>query len=272
MNSHFIEDTLRLLQGAARFASTAEQRESIANSNLILFFILGRGEEGAFAKYLELFNTEALPPLFSFRTMEEADDWLRNHPEPPHGATIGAAGRLYTLAYSREINHRKLLHFPVDEGMASTKEVQDEAEEMAEAAAPPNPNQETDPSLFDYFNWTSFQLHELAQHLSSVADREAIRVAKIAFHFVMDAGEDQGFKEYLETFRAANASGARLSFPSRSEADAWLAKQPEPPSPAVVAIAGKFYSVGYNRSMRLRIMIRIPTAQELGGRVETTWA
>jgi len=79
----------------------------------------------------------------------------------------------------------------------------------------------------------------------------------------MGIGEDHGFKEYLETLRSSRTSPPLLSFSTREEAESWLAKQPEPPPPAVVAIGRDLYSVGYNRRHRLRVLLRIPMPQEL---------
>lgn len=264
MNPDLITRTLSQLQQVERYASTVEQREALENCRLILHFILGRGESAAFTDYFQGFNTAPLTPVLSFVTKEDADTWLRNHPAPPHGATIGAAGERYSLAYSRELEHRRLLRLPSEEELARMEESGEEVEESTEAELPPpHPRHGTKFKLFDFFKWTCFHLYELEKRVSSPEELEATKAARIAFEFVMGVGEYHGFEEYRETVHSSLTSRPILSFANREEADSWLAKQPEPPVPAVVSITSELYSVGYNRLRRLRVLIRIPTRQEL---------
>jgi hypothetical protein len=271
MNPDLITITLRQLQRVERYASTAEQREALENCRLILHFILGRGESAAFTDYFQGFNTAPLTPVLSFATNEDADTWLRNHPAPPHGATIGVAGERYSLAYSRELEHRRLLRLPSEEELAQMEESGEEAEEETETETetelpPPHPRHGTRFKFFDFFKWTSFHLYEMEKRISSPEELEALRAARIAFHFVMDMGEYHGFEEYRETVHSSRTSHPLLSFAAREEADSWLAKQPEPPPPAVLAIGSALYSVGYNRLRAVRVLIRIPTQKELDAR------
>ncbi|ATB29605.1 hypothetical protein [Melittangium boletus] len=267
MNTELIKSTLNLLHEVGRHASTPEQHEALENARLALYFIEGRSEAGPFADYLEKFDAESRRPLIAFETKDEADAWLRNHPAPPHGATIGAAGSLYTLAYLRELEHRKLLRVLTDKELTRTDDAEVQAEEKEDERPPPHWSHRSMFSVFGFANWSFFHLHQLEQRLSSPEEIDALRVAKLAFHFVMDVGEDHGFEEYRRTLLASRTSHPLQSFATREEADTWLATQPEPPPPAVVAIGGDLYSVGYNRLKRYRVMIRIPTQQELDPRV-----
>lgn len=260
MNPVCIKSALALLHGMERHASTAEQHDALKNSRMALHFIMERNEAGEFEGYLESFNTEPLSPVLSFATKEEADVWLRAHPAPPHGAIIGVGSSLYHVAYSRELEHRKLLPLPSQEEWAQMEEVEEEVEEELSA---PKPRHGTRFSLFDLFDKTCFHLYEMEQRMSSPEELEAIRTAKIAFHFVMDVGEHHGFEEYLDTLHSSWTSRPVQSFTTREEADSWLEKQPEPPPSAVAAIGSELYSVGYNRRRRLRVLIRIPPQQEL---------
>ena len=263
MNTELIKSILNLLQEVGRHASTPEQHEAIENARLVLYFIEGRREAGPFTDYFEKFDTEPLRPLIAFETKDEADTWLRNHPAPPHGATIGAAGSLYTLAYLREPEHRKLLRVLADKELMRTDDAEAQAEEEEEKPPPPPWSHRSVVSVFGFANWSFFHLHQLEQRLSAPEELEALRAAKIAFHFAMDVGEDHGFEEYRRTLLASRTSPPHKSFATWEEADTWLATQPEPPPPAVVAIGGDLYSVGYNRLKRYRVMIRIPTHQDL---------
>ncbi|WP_224372629.1 hypothetical protein, partial [Hyalangium versicolor] len=55
------------------------------------------------------------PPLViaAFNTREEADAWMRDHPDPPHHANILISGEYFLTAYAADANHRALLHDPV---------------------------------------------------------------------------------------------------------------------------------------------------------------
>lgn len=259
MSSELILRTLALLHGMERYASTSEHHDALANSKLILHFILARDEGGAFEAYLKAFNTEPQRALLSFTTKAEADSWLRAHPAPPHGALVGVGDALFQVAYSRELEHRKLLPLPSQKEWARMQadEEESEAEPRVHSPRPGEPL-----SLFDLFMQTTQYLHELEPRLSSPEEHEALRVAKIAFHFVMELGEDHGFEAYLRTFDDSKSPRPRLAFATREEAESWLAKQPEPPPPAVVVIGGELYSVGYHRIRSQRVLLRLPTPQE----------
>ena len=88
-------------------------------------------------------------------------------------------------------------------------------------------------------------------------------VPTFPFHFVLNVGEDHGFEEYLETLNAARHSRPSQSFATPEEAKSWLATQPEPPPPSVVAIGSERYAVGYHRGRGLRVLLRLPTPLEL---------
>ncbi|WP_146210013.1 hypothetical protein [Vitiosangium sp. GDMCC 1.1324] len=253
-----------MLHQVERHAFTSEQHDALKNSRTTLHFIVGRGEAGAFEEFFESFDTAPLLPVLTFATKEEADTWLRNHPSPPHGAIIGALNELYTVAYIREPDFRKLLRIPSREELAQMDDAEDEDEPgNADETAPPSPIQGMRFSFFDFFKWTCFHLHELEQRISSPQELEAIGAARISLDFVMHVGEHHGFEEYLESIHSARASGPLQFFATREEADTWLNMQPEPPPPTVVAIGSELYSVGYHRLRALRVLIRIPTQQEL---------
>jgi len=260
MTSDFIKRTLTQLHAVERHASTSKQHDALRNSMLTLHFIMGRGEAGEFADYLEGFGVTSSPPVLSFATKEDADVWLRNHPAPPHGAVIGVGDARYHVAYSRELEHRKLLRLPSEEEWKQMREAGEDPEPEAEdESEPQEPGHGSMFSLFGLAIWTFFHLYEMEKRIASAEELEAIRIARISFHFVMDVGEEYGFEAYLETVHSARTSRPLESFENRADVDTWLEHQPEPPPPAVVAIGNDLYSVGYNRRRRLRMLIRIPT-------------
>ncbi len=257
---------LHQLQRVGQHATTSQQHDALKNSRIILYFIMGRNESGEFTHYFNNFHTAHPSSVCSFDTKEEADTWLFNHPAPPHGATIEAANTHYTLAYSRDLNHRKLLRHLSDEELALSEETEEDTEDSAGEEPPlPEPGPGTQLVLFDFFLWTSFHLYAMEKRISDPEEIEAIRAAKIAFEFVMHQGEAHGFAEYWQTLRTSSSSPPRQSFRTWEEANGWLALQPEPPHPEVVAIGSEFFSVGYDRLRRLRVLIRLPTQQELDG-------
>ncbi|WP_043391421.1 hypothetical protein [Archangium violaceum] len=74
-----------------------------------LRFIASTGQLDDFNRYLqELDSNEPPRVVASFDTREQAETWLKNHPSPPHCASILIAGRYHTVAYDRETNGRYL--------------------------------------------------------------------------------------------------------------------------------------------------------------------
>lgn len=262
-NPALIQSTLALLHNVESHASTAEQHDALKSSKIALHFILGRGEADEFVEYLARFNTEPLASILSFTTKEEADAWLRTHPAPPHGAVIGVEDARYHVAYSRKLEHRKLLRLPSKEEWEQM-EAAGEEEEAEEEPQPPPPRHGMSFSLFHLYETVCFYLYEVEQQrMSSAEEIAALKTARIAFNFVMDMGEEHGFEDYLENFKSDGPQRPVQSFATRQEADDWLERQPEPLPPAVVAIGSERYSVGYNRRRGLRLLIRLPTPQEL---------
>ncbi|WP_152622082.1 hypothetical protein [Archangium violaceum] len=247
-----------------RHALSSEQHDALRHSRLLLHFILGSEEEGMFKAFLENVDTAPPPLVLSFATKDEADNWLLNHPAPPHGAVIGVASERYHVAYSRQLEYRNLLRLPSEAELAQMEESEDEGEDAAEdETEPPNPFERTRFSLFELYRWACFHLHPMEQRISSPEEREAIRTTRIAFDFVMYVGEEHGFEDFLRSLHAARTSRPLQSFATREAAESWLETQPEPPPPAVVAIGGELYAVGYNRRREVRVLIRIPQQREL---------
>ena len=147
--------------------------------------------------------------------------------------------------------------------MARFDEDETQTEADPDESPPPHWSNEAEFSVFRFATWSFFHLHTLEQRLSTPETVEALRVAKLAFHFVMDTGEDHGFAAYRRTLLDARRASPSHSFSNRAQADVWLSEQPEPPLPEVIAIGGEPYSVGYNRLHRQRVLIRLPTDREL---------
>jgi len=76
-----------------------------------LHFIASTGQHKAFGEYLEHLEAGAPPYVMaSFATKEEAEAWLRNHPNPPTSVNILIANACHYVLYDRDSNFRRLRH------------------------------------------------------------------------------------------------------------------------------------------------------------------
>jgi hypothetical protein len=115
----------------------------------------------------------------------------------------------------------------------------------------------------DLIDKTLRLLHKVGRHTRASEELEALKTAKIALHFIQFIGEIHGFEDYLENFNAEASPPPRYSFATREEADLWLKNHPAPPHGAIVAIGGALHCVGFSRKSGLRVLMRIPSAEEL---------
>ena len=79
-----------------------------------LLFIDSTGQTYAFEDYRKHLASDDPPRVVaSFNTREEADAWLREHPDPPSSAYVLVADHYHHLVYIREKSHRRLFPHPV---------------------------------------------------------------------------------------------------------------------------------------------------------------
>jgi hypothetical protein len=71
------------------------------------------------------------------------------------------------------------------------------------------------------------------------------------------------FESFLGSVDSRALPRSLCSFGTRQEADTWLSAHPRPPHGAQVEIAGERYSVGYSRDSGLRVLVRLPSQEEL---------
>jgi hypothetical protein len=130
MNIHeLIHEVQGLLGRTLRNAPSPEERELFRVAAAALMFISESGTVHSFEDYLQ-FRRQAPPyAVASFKTREEADAWLRQHPEPPHGAFVLIADEYHIVMHVREMNHRQIFPHPILEGYL----------EQLQQAAPPAP-------------------------------------------------------------------------------------------------------------------------------------
>ncbi|WNG26067.1 hypothetical protein F0U62_20120 [Cystobacter fuscus] len=74
-----------------------------------LQFISSTGQHLSLSEYLEHLAADAPPyAIASFATKEEAEAWLRHHPNPPDFAHVLVANTYHDVVYDREANFRRL--------------------------------------------------------------------------------------------------------------------------------------------------------------------
>lgn len=117
MNIHeLILKVQGLLGRTLKGTPSPEEQELFRTAAAALMFISETGAVYPFADYLE--SRRGAPPyaVASFKTREEADAWLQQHPEPPHGAFVLIADAYHIVMYVRELNHRSLFPHPILDG------------------------------------------------------------------------------------------------------------------------------------------------------------
>lgn len=121
-----------LLGRTLRDAQSPEERELFRVASAALMFISETGTVHSFEDYLQF--RKGAPPLAvaSFRNREEADAWLTQHPEPPHGAFVLVSDDYHIVMSVREMNHRQLFPHPILEGYL------DQIQPAASSGPPPS--------------------------------------------------------------------------------------------------------------------------------------
>jgi hypothetical protein len=91
-----------------------EQQELLDVLFDALLFIDSTGQTYAFEDYRKHLASDDPPRVVaSFNTREEADAWLKEHPDPPSSAYVLVADHYHHLIYIREKSHRRLFPHPV---------------------------------------------------------------------------------------------------------------------------------------------------------------
>lgn len=90
-----------------------EKKEKILVAIDALRFIFSSGQSYDFEDYRKNLDANG-PPLViaAFKTLGEAESWLKEHPSPPVGAQVLVANEYYRVMFVRETHLRKLLPNP----------------------------------------------------------------------------------------------------------------------------------------------------------------
>jgi hypothetical protein len=87
-----------------------------------LLFIDSTGQTYAFEDYRKHLASDEPPRVVaSFNTLEEANAWLNELPEPPSSAYVLVANQYHHLIYIREKDHRRIFPHPVLEYYLGTR-------------------------------------------------------------------------------------------------------------------------------------------------------
>ncbi|WNG43598.1 head protein [Archangium minus] len=124
-----IFEAINLLGLIHEKTQSPEEKELLLIAAEALRFINTTGQQYEFEDYREDLGTEGPPMVIAgFATREDAENWLKNHPKPPHMAFVLIADEYHTVYYWREHNLRR---------MPSTPTVEYHLEEMMKAGLPP---------------------------------------------------------------------------------------------------------------------------------------
>lgn len=91
-----------------------EQQELLDVLFDALLFIDSTGQLYAFEDYRKHLASDDPPRVVAaFNTLEEAEAWLKELPEPPSSAYVLVGDRYHQLVYNRELSHRRIFPHPV---------------------------------------------------------------------------------------------------------------------------------------------------------------
>jgi len=106
-----------LLGRTRKNAQSPEEEELFRVAIAALRFISETGTVYPFEDYLQLGQDAPPYAVASFKTIEEADTWLQQHPEPPHGAFVLVADAYHIVMYVRELGDRRMFPHPITESL-----------------------------------------------------------------------------------------------------------------------------------------------------------
>ncbi|WNG44080.1 head protein [Archangium minus] len=108
-----LHDVQGLLGRTLNNTQSPEEKDLFRIAAAALMYISETGRIHSFEDYLQLGKQDPPYAVASFKTREEADVWLKKHPEPPHGAHVLIADEYHLVAHRRESDIRSLIKLPV---------------------------------------------------------------------------------------------------------------------------------------------------------------
>jgi hypothetical protein len=230
-----------VLQRLQEKLSSPPSLEPLETAALALHFIWGSGHLYNFEDYLACFNQgESSTSSSSFDTRVQAEASLHQPREPRVAHSVAIAGTRYSVGYSLERGSRFLIRIP----------------EIAELTATPQ-------TTTSVISKTLAALLQARAYVHVPEEKEAIDTALLALHFILESVQSPVFESFLGRLDSKALPLPLCSFGTRQEADLWLSSHPRPPHGARVEIEGQRYSVGYSRDSELRVLVRLPSLEEM---------
>lgn len=213
--------------------------EPLRTAAFALHFIWGSGHLLNFEDYLTCFHQSA-SPTSSFDTRAQAEASLQQPMDPRRAHCVAIADTRYSVGYSLEHGSRFLSRVPERAELTTTRQTLSPL--MSEALA---------------------ALRQARAQAHSSQEKESVDTALLALQFISESGQSSIFEGFLSSVDSRALPRSLCSFGTRREANTWLSAHPRPPHSAQVQIAGERYSVGYSRDSELRVLIRLPSREEL---------
>lgn len=114
----------------------------------------------------------------------------------------------------------------------------------------------------EFIQKTLSVLDSVARYATTPEQREALRIARLTFHFILGRGEAGEFEDFFKGFDTDPLKPI-LTFTTLEEANLWLRNHPAPPHGAIIGAGGSLYTVAYSPSLVHRKLLRIPSQAEL---------
>lgn len=126
-----IVNAIDLLGRIHEKTQSEEEKELLLAAAEALRFIDTTGQQYDFEDYRKDLETEGPTQVIAaFATREEADSWLKNHPQPPYTARVLVADEYHAVYHWRDRNLRRLMSVP---------SIEYHLEEMMRDGQPPPP-------------------------------------------------------------------------------------------------------------------------------------
>ncbi|HYO53374.1 head protein [Archangium sp.] len=108
-----IFEAINLLGLIHEKTESPEEKELLLTAAEALRFINTTGQQYDFEDYRQDLGTEGPAQVIAaFATREEAETWLKNHPKPPHMASVLIADEYHTVYYWRDRDLRRMPSSP----------------------------------------------------------------------------------------------------------------------------------------------------------------
>ncbi|HYO71814.1 MAG TPA: hypothetical protein VEU33_37630 [Archangium sp.] len=107
-------DVTHYLEKLRTQAQSAEHKETLRGASDALIFIEASGQHEGLEDYLGHWRSHTLPPVIAaFETLEEAELWLEQQPDPPYKAKVLIGGEYHVVFATREDREWPFIPIPL---------------------------------------------------------------------------------------------------------------------------------------------------------------